>query len=658
MSAAGVRAGKAYVEIGANDSALVKGLRAAQAKLKSFGLGLTAIGGGLSAASAAVLGPLSASVQVFSTSGDELSKMSDRTGATVEALSELRHAAAQSDVEVAQLESGLNRMSKVIGEAATGSVSAEEALASLGLSSSQLQSLTVDRQFEAIAESLASIEDPAVRTMRAMDIFGKGGAGLMPLMTEGAKGIRTLREEARALGLQVSSSDAAAATLFGDTLANLWSVIKDVSFEIGAALAPALTPIIQAVTPLIVAVADWISRNRELVVWVAAVAAGIGAAGAALVGFGVASLAGAAAISGLITLGGVISSVFAAIVSPIGVAAAAITALGAVVATQTEWGVAMLNWLGENFSALFGSISRTVGNIVGLLQAGQMGAAMELGWVAIDAAWQTGVAGLRNAWTDFTTSLLNAWTNTTSSLAKFFNDAWGVVEIGWTETVGFFADSWTTFTNMLTKTWNSTIGFIQNAWVRLKSLFDSDINVQAEVDRINADTARKNAASDSSTERILGQRAAARFQRQVAVDQRSKEIGQTLEQDRQREVERRNREAEEAKADRQARAAAAREKLNAANAEAEAAIAAAPAAPGKPALTGPNAGDGPGSPESALNQAARIQGSFSASQALQFGPGGDLQRKIAGASEETARNTTRLVREIPEAIARSNRLSA
>ena len=659
MSAAGIRAGKAFVEIGANDTALVKGLRAAQAKLKKFGMGLSAVGGGLSAASAAVLGPLTASVQVFAGSGDELSKMADRTGASVEALSELRHAAAQSDVEVAQLQTGLNRMSKVIGEAATGSDGAAEALAHLGLSAAELQSMSVDQQFEAIADALAGIEDPAIRTMRAMEVFGKGGASLMPLMTTGAAGIRALREEARKLGLQVSNSDAAAATLYGDTLANLWSVIKDVSFELGAALAPALTSIIKTITPLVVGVAEWVSKNRQLVVWVAAVAAGVGAAGAALVSLGVAAMAAAAAISGLIALGGVLSTVFAAVISPIGLTIAAIGALGYVIATQTEFGVAMVKWLGEQFSALFATVSRTIGNIVGLLQAGQLGAAMELGWTAIDAAWQTGIAGLRNAWTDFTTWILNIWTSTVSSIAKFFNDSWNFIEIGWTETIGFFADSWTSFTNMLTKTWNSTIGFVQKAWVRLKGLFDSDINVQSEVNRIDSETSARNTASDSATEGILSQRANDRFQRQVQIDQRTKDIDRTLEEDRQREVDRRNAEAQAAKDARNARAAAARAKLDAANAQAEAVLGqAAPAGPRRPGAPADIFAEQSSKSEREVSRAIQNQGTFSAAQALQFGPGNDVQRKIAGSSEETARNTGRLIRELPAAIAKSNRLSA
>jgi len=657
-TAQGIRAGKAYVEIGANDSALVKGLKSAQEKLKKFGMGLSAIGGGMSALSGAILGPMAASVHVFSESGDELSKLSDRTGVSVEALSELRHAAGQSDVSVGDLQNGLLKMSKTLGEAATGSDSAIEALASLGLRIEDLQSLSPDLQFEALAQAIGGVSDPALKTKAVMDIFGKSGANLLPLMTQGAAGVKALRQEARDLGLQVSGADAAAATLYGDTLANLWSVIKDVSFEIGAALAPALTALIQTVTPIVVGIAQWIGQNRELVVWIAGVAAAVGAAGAALVSFGVASLALSAAIGGLISLGGVLAAVFAAIVSPVGLVIAAVVALGAAIATQTEWGVSMVGWLGEQFSALLGTVTRTIGNIVGLLQAGQLGAAMELAWTAIDAAWQTGISGLKNLWTDFTTSLLNLWTNTISGIAKFFNDSWGFVEIGWIETIGMFTDSWTSFTNFLTKTWNSTIGFVQKAWVRLKSLFDSEINVQAEVDRINAETSQKNAASDASTQQILGERFDARYQRQVAIDQRSKDIDKALEQDRQRTIDQRNAEAEAAKAERSAKAAAARAKLDAANTAAEAAVASqSPAAPARPGAPSPiDLSAESDKAAKAVEAASKNVGTFSAAQALQFGPGDDMQRKIAGSSEETARNTGRLIREIPAAVAKANRL--
>ena len=177
--------------------------------------------------------------------------------------------------------------------------------------------------------------------------------------------------------------------------------------------------------------------------------------------------------------------------------------------------------------------------------------------------------------------------------------------------------------------------------------------------KIDDQTSAQNAASDSATQGILDSRFNERYQRQGQIDQRAKDINKTLEEDRQREINRRNSEAQAAKDARNAKAAAAQAKLDAANKQAEEAISQA----------SPNAIKKPGAPEDifqeqakeakkGVDKAVQNQGTFSAAQALQFGPGDDVQRKIAGSSEETARNTGRLIKELPAAIAKANRLSA
>ena len=92
-------------------------------------------------------------------------------------------------------------------------------------------------------------------------------------------------------------------------------------------------------------------------------------------------------------------------------------------------------------------------------------------------------------------SFLDIASNATFGAAKLLTNATEGLESGWVETVGFFADSWSLFVKMLTQTWNTTVGFIREAWTQLKSLFDDDINVQAEVKKIDAETNAKNAAS-------------------------------------------------------------------------------------------------------------------------------------------------------------------
>src|SRR5690606_7203985 len=136
----------------------------------------------------------------------------------------------------------------------------------LGLSVSDLAGLSPDQQFAAIADKIAAIKDPAMRTAAAMDVFGKSGADLIPMMAGGAAGIEQLRQRARDLGLTMSTADANAAAAFNDALGELWSTVKAAGNAIGASLAPVLTNLATQLAEGIGTVSKWISENRGLVV--------------------------------------------------------------------------------------------------------------------------------------------------------------------------------------------------------------------------------------------------------------------------------------------------------------------------------------------------------------------------------------------------------
>jgi hypothetical protein len=72
-----------------------------------------------------------------------------------------------------------------------------------------------------------------------MEVFGKSGTQLIPLMADGAKGIEELEQRARDLGLTWTTVDAKAAEEFGDRLDDLWQVVKRSAATIGSALVPA-----------------------------------------------------------------------------------------------------------------------------------------------------------------------------------------------------------------------------------------------------------------------------------------------------------------------------------------------------------------------------------------------------------------------------------
>ena len=512
-TAQGIRAGRAFVELFADDTKLVRGLRAAQKKLQAFGASVRSLGTQLFGVGAAIVAPLAAATNVFAGMGDRLAKMSARTGISVEALSELGYAADQSGADLTSLEGGVRRMQKFLLEASKGSQTAEFALGKLGLRFADLEQLSPEEQFTLIADRLSRVEDPTRRAALAMEVFGKSGTALLPLIQDGAQGIAALREQARELGLVISTEDAQAAETFGDRLDDLWKVVKSGVFAIGAALAPELQDLAIRATRIAKTTADWVRQNKSLIVTVFKVAVGVAAGGAALIVLGtVISAVGtafgvaASVITGVGTVLGVLGTVVGALLSPIGLAAAAVVGLGAYLLYTSGAGGQALAWLGRKFHALKEMAVQAFGGIADALAAGDLALAARILWLTLKMEWQRGVNALNELWVTVKDFFQATWTEAVFGAARIATDAWAGLQSAWTETVDFLADAWSLFTTGLTKSWHTAVGFIRKAWVRLKSLFDSDLDAEAEITRINTEVARQNEAASGERDRRIVER--------------------------------------------------------------------------------------------------------------------------------------------------------
>ena len=277
----GVRAGRAFVELFADDTKLAQGLRRAEMRVKKFGQSLQSIGKSMMGIGALITGPLLGAAKMFSTMGDSLAKMSKRTGFSVESLSQLGYAAEISGASIENLETGIRRMQRSISDAGRGLSTATDALAALGVSVEELAGLTPEEQFNRIADGLAGIADPTKKAAVAMELFGRAGTMLLPMMAKGAAGIAALKAEADAMGLTISTKDAKAAEVFTDKMAVMWKTLKVGAFTIGAALVPALTDAANWLIKAGRATADWIKAHEAVVATALKV-------GAALVGIGAA----------------------------------------------------------------------------------------------------------------------------------------------------------------------------------------------------------------------------------------------------------------------------------------------------------------------------------------------------------------------------------
>ncbi len=650
-TATGIRAGKAFVELGVDDK-IAKGLRAAEKRLKAFGAGVRSLGTKLAALGGSIITPLLGAAKVFAGAGDTLDKMAGRTGVSVEALSELGFAAEQSGADLETLEAGLRKMQRSITDAAEGMQTAVDALAALGLSVQALQNLTPEQQFKLIADRLSKIENPTTRAALAMELLGKSGTRLLPLLKDGAAGIEALQQQARDLGLTISTQSAKDAALLTDTLNILWRTLKQAVFTIGSALAPTLIDLAKRATRVVVVVTNWLTQNKALIVTVLKVAAAVTAVGVGLIAAGtlisgIGAVVGwlASVVTGIGAAVGAIGTALAAMLSPIGLVITAAVALGSALLVVSGAGSDALTWLGEQFGRLRDTVYKVMGGIADALAAGDITLAAQILWLSLKLAWQQGVAALNKAWLEakrfFLSVAYGMWYGALAAAEITFH----ALEVAWIETTAFLSKTWTSFTSGFQKAWNTAINWTAKRLLELWGLFDETLDVEAAKQMADEDLSSVNAEIDRQRDAALQAREA---QRQAERD-RARDIHEgALEQiGRQDEEAQRalDQETDSRVRETQRQLDEARKALDDAVAEARRKRAASEAEGGGPRRPrgDPLAGlddllDGVGS---FLAQKISVTGTFNPLAAAGLG-GGDAVERTARATEETARHTKRL----------------
>lgn len=424
-----IEAGKAGVSIWADRSRLASGLAAAQKQLRAFVNNANGLGGALKTGAAAVLGSgaFAMFVKSFADVGGGLDDMSQRTGASVEALSGLGYAAKMTGASIEDIEKGIRTMQK-------GLVAGDASFAALGLSIEALRGMSPDKQFKAVADSIATISDPAERASKAMEIFGKSGASLVPLLSGGANGIEALTSEAEKNGAVMSGEQAEAAAKLGDAIDLVFVSFSGLVNTISGQVAPLFTTLLQIVTHSINMARQWIDANQGLALAITLSAAAVGAFGVGLITAAGLAYALSVAISTVGAVASAVSVVFGVITSiltgglaiPIALVVASLAALAAYFIYASGAGSTAMNWLGSKFQMLQ-EISGTVfKGIQDAMSGGKLGLAAEIGWDGIHLAWLKGTAGLRATWDSWINGLLGMFDRFVATVQKTWNQT-----VGW-----------------------------------------------------------------------------------------------------------------------------------------------------------------------------------------------------------------------------------
>jgi hypothetical protein len=416
------------------------------------GLGAAAVGG------LAVLGKNAIDA------ADNLNDLSQRTGVGVETLSKFGAAAEDSGSSIEEVAKAMGKLSKGIVDPSS---KVNEALRSIGISSTDTQGKirSVDQVMLDIADKFSKLPDGAQKTALAMEIFGKSGANLIPMLNGG-------REAMSQYSATITKEMAEAADRFNDAINMIMRELAGPFNQAIAASLPYITQLAQqlgaalpgAIAALVPILTGFVSTLAQIGQWFATLTPqqqGFVAGAAALT---VAFIALAPAITAIVTVlttfGPLVAGIAAAIVGIPAVIAGWAGAIGPLVAG--------LGSLGQILVAVF---SGPVGWVALAVAAGvaiyafrdQIGAAFQaIGGFIADAAM-----GFKTVFIDPVIQLgqqvidfyAKPWIQIFQFLKQPFEQGWQWIQQN--------------FITPLQSAFQQSVQFIQNAWAGMQQIISA-----------------------------------------------------------------------------------------------------------------------------------------------------------------------------------------
>ncbi len=170
--------------------------------------------------------------------------MSQKFGVPTQNLMAMSHAADLSGVSMEELAKGMQKLAVNMTAIAGGDSGGKAAstFAALGISATDAagQLKNTEAVMIEVADRFAGMQDGAAKTAMAVNLFGKAGADLIPMLNLGSAELEKLAQEARTLGLVLDNETAAGIEALGDQWATIGKTMDGFYTQLVAQLLPTL----------------------------------------------------------------------------------------------------------------------------------------------------------------------------------------------------------------------------------------------------------------------------------------------------------------------------------------------------------------------------------------------------------------------------------
>lgn len=198
-------------------SSLADDARALDASVLGLGAGMGTLAGALAGVFSV------ASIKGAIDAADQLDDLAEKTGISVQQLGALRYAGEVTGTSTEALAGGIRKLTQNMAAAAGGSKEQAAAFQAMGVrvtdSTGKLRAS--DEVLGDLADRFALMPDGPEKAAMAMEVFGKSGQDMIPLLNKGSAGIAQLRAEAQRLGVVMDGDVAKQAADFNDNIKRL-----------------------------------------------------------------------------------------------------------------------------------------------------------------------------------------------------------------------------------------------------------------------------------------------------------------------------------------------------------------------------------------------------------------------------------------------------
>lgn len=221
------------------------GVESSFGSMVKAGAGLALGFGAIKSAIGAITGTLDTFKEALDLGGT-MKDLSERTGETAGNLLILSRAFENSGVGADKVGTSINKLQKFMDNAAQGGEKQNEVLGRLGLTMADMAGKTPTQQMALLAEKLNGVNDDGTKASLAMDIFGKSGGLLLPLMENFSDELETAKNQ---LGSMPKVFDLNSEAF--DNISDNIKVAKGKLVEFAAGLLESLAPALELATDLI-----------------------------------------------------------------------------------------------------------------------------------------------------------------------------------------------------------------------------------------------------------------------------------------------------------------------------------------------------------------------------------------------------------------------